>query len=399
MSMKKVASQRALISGVSLIFLLFFVSVSSFAWELDEIRTAIKERKARWRAGETSISNLPPEQRRLRVRLIKPKDRDGESLLLASPPISGLPTSFDWRNYNTQNYVTSVRDQGNCGSCWAFATAGALESYTLIKDNSPGLSLNLAEQILVSCSGAGSCSGGYIDRASSFIRDAGLPQESCYPYTVTNGSCGNACPNWQSNSDWIGSWSYVATTSPALDAIKNALYTHGPLVTTMDVYTDFFSYRSGIYSYTWGNYEGGHAVLIVGFDDTDQHFIVKNSWGNGWGEGGFFNIAYTQISYPVEFGYWTIAYHQEVVCTYSISPTSQSFPAAGGTGTIKVTAGTNCTWTAVSNAAWITINSGATGIGKGSVQYNVAPNKTRSTRKGTITVAGKKVTVTQNRNR
>jgi hypothetical protein len=169
----------------------------------------------------------------------------------------------------------------------------------------------------------------------------------------------------------------------------------------MDVYTDFFSYKNGIYSYSSGNLEGGHAILIVGYSGSPEsdngYFIVKNSWGADWGESGFFNIAYSQIDInqsPVKFGYYTIAY-QEVACTYSISPTSQSFAAAGGTGTIDVTSDANCPWNAVSNASWITITSGKNGTGNGSVSYMVLQNTKKTARKGTMTVAGKVFTVTQ----
>ena len=292
------------------------------------------------------------------------------------------------------NYVTPVRDQGNCGSCWAFATTGALESYTLIQNNLYDPDINLSEQVLVSCGGAGSCNGGYVGSASNFIRDTGLPIESCYPYTATNGSCANACINWQLNSNRIDSWSYVATYSPTVDAIKNALYIHGPLVTTMDVYTDFFYYSSGIYSHTGGNYEGGHAVLIIGYNDVDQFFIAKNSWGPGWGEGGFFNIAYAQLSYPVEFGYYTIAY-QETTCTYSISPTSQSFGSNGGTGSVSVITPNGCRWTATSNVNWVTITSGSSGTGNGTVVFSLVANANTSSRSGTLTIAGQTFTVTQ----
>jgi hypothetical protein len=394
MAIKKTISQKAMMSGLVMIFLLLFVSAFSFASELDEIRAAIKGKNAKWIAGETSVSKLPPEHRKLRLGLIKPEVPVAERLGSVGLPTLELPQSLDWR-HNPNNYVTPIRDQGNCGSCWAFATTGALESNTLINDDSRGLDLDLAEQILVSCSHAGNCGGGYIDRASDFIRDTGLPEESCYPYTANNGNCRRACKGWRSSTDRIDSWSYVATTSPTVDDIKNALYTYGPLVTTMDVYTDFFHYNDGIYSYTSGSYEGGHAILIIGYNDTDQYFIAKNSWGIGWGEGGFFNIAYSQISYPVEFGYWTIAYHQEASCTYSIFPANQSFPAAGGSETINVTADTNCSWTAVSNASWITITSGSSGTGNGSVEYSVAPSRKKKTRTGTITVAGHLFTVKQ----
>jgi C1A family cysteine protease len=106
-----------------------------------------------------------------------------------------------------------------------------------------------------------------------------------------------------------------------VNAIKNALNTHGPLVTTMDVYDDFFAYDGGVYSYASGPYAGGHAILIVGYDDPGEYFIVKNSWGIGWGEAGFFRIAYSEIDSPVYFGEWTIAYYKPAAtCSYAISP-------------------------------------------------------------------------------
>jgi len=384
------------ITGLVVFFFVLFVSTFSFASELDAIRAAIKEKHAKWIAGETTVSGLPQELRELRVRLNKPQSPNSENLILDGPPVLGLPTSLDWRSYNSLNYVTQVRDQGQCGSCWAFATTAALESYMLWKNNSPGVDDNFAEQVLVSCGGAGSCNGGYIDQASNFIRDTGLPDESCYLYTATDGSCGNACVNWQSNAYKTAAWSYVATTSPTVDAIKDALYNYGPLVTTMDVYTDFFSYKSGVYTHVSGTLAGGHAVLIVGYDDIGQYFIVKNSWGIGWGEGGFFNIAYSQINPTVQFGYWTIAYLQEAPCTYSISPTSKSVAVEGGSGSIAVSAGTNCSWTAESNASWVKIMSGSPGTGNGTVNYSVDPNTGSSSRTGSIAIAGKTFTITQN---
>jgi hypothetical protein len=393
MAAKKIL-RKTLMSSLVMIFLLFFVGFS-FASELDDVRAAIKQKGAKWIAGETSVSKLPPEQRKLRLGLAKHEITGTERLVSPEPPLSGLPTSLDWRS-NSGNYVTPVRDQENCGSCWAFATTAALESNILIRNNQPDLKLDLSEQILVSCSRAGNCGGGYIDRASNFIRDTGLPGELCYPYTATNGNCRRACNDWQLEADGIDSWGYVDNS---VVAIRNALY-FGPLVTTMDVYSDFFYYKDGIYKHSEGTYQGGHAVLIIGYDDLNQYFIVKNSWGRDWGEQGFFNIAYSELNSVVEFGYWTIAYRgaqpAPPSCTYSISaPSSASFPATGDTGTIDVTTDTNCSWTAVSNASWIIITSGSTGTGIGLVEYNVARNNGKKARTGTITVAGWEFTVTQ----
>ncbi len=305
--------QSWLLGLISLSILFVFTSFTYASQaELDEINYAIHSKGAHWLAGETPVSKLTPEERKMRLGAIKPVISPSEvsgvtSGTSTSTFTATTPATLDWRNYNGYNYVTPVRDQGNCGSCWAFATAAALESNVLIVN---GISaLNLAEQILVSCSGAGDCNGGYIDRASNFIRDTGLPPESYYLYTATNGQCSSAATGWQNATSEITSWHWATTTSPTVDAIKNDLNTYGPLVTTMDVYYDFFYYSGGIYQYTSGNYQGGHAILIVGYDDTGQYFIVKNSWGSGWGESGYFRIAYSELTSDVHFGDYTMGYY------------------------------------------------------------------------------------------
>ena len=98
------------------------------------------------------------------------------------------------------------------------------------------------------------------------------------------------------------------TPSVRVQDIKNALYTYGPVVASFYVYNDFYSYRSGVYSYASGSYVGAHAVLIVGYDDVRQAFIVKNSWGTGWGEAGYFMIAYSEVGGTSNFAYSAIAY-------------------------------------------------------------------------------------------
>lgn len=401
-------------TGVALALAILFFGMPAWADELADIQAAIKARGGRWQAGENPISRLPKEKRRALVGLIKKHEPDGEELLTAvQEPLTGLPLALDWRN-NNGNWVTPVRNQGNCGSCWAFATAGALESYQLRLQNTPGVNLDLSEQVLVSCSGAGSCAGGYIGSASNYIRDTGLPLESCYPYTATNGSCSNACSTVFTSTYDIDAWAYVCTYSPTVEALKNALYTYGPLVTTMDVYSDFYYYKSGVYHYTSGTYQGGHAILLVGYDDLQQAFLAKNSWGTGWGMSGYFWIGYDQLApnsatpKGCEFGYYTIAYQAASPsppppsCTYSVSPTSFSISRTGGTGykiTVSASAASGCSsWKPTTSASWITITS-PTGYvtGSGTVLFNVSPNLTRRTRNATISVAGVNVKVSQSR--
>lgn len=418
--MKKVILRNMLIP-LSIIISLLVLNVGfSYAKELDDIRAAIKSKGARWHAEETSISRLSVLERKMRVGLVKPTSAVQEpSQTTASSYVLAAPSgTFDWRSNGGTNYVTSVRNQGNCGSCWAFATTAALESYTLIH-GTYSQDKNLAEQILVSCSGAGSCNGGYINKASDYIRGTGLPAESYDPYTATNGTC-PANSSWMTSADKILAWKWVATTSPDVATLKNALFTYGPLVTTMNVYSDFYSYKSGVYSYTSGTLQGGHGVLLVGYADDATisgggYFIVKNSWGTGWGEpggsdsGGYFRIAYSQLTSVVQFGDYTIVYDASAptptACTYSISPTSKSFTSNGGTGRFSVTAGSSCGWTAQSTAPWISITSASNGTGSKTVTYSVSANATTKSRTGSITIkdgsgnVAKTFSVTQQRKR
>ncbi len=307
----KDAGPRKVIAAAALFVLFVFSSVClADQQELEQIRRAIQARGAQWTAGETSVSQLPPEERKSRLGLIKPTGASAEqaevSFAVSAPVTASAPSgTFDWRDYNGVNYVTEVKDQRSCGSCWAFAVTAALESQVILGG---GAGKDLAEQILVSCSGAGTCDGGGVSGASNYIKMTGLPLESCFPYTSADTPCENACQHWQDSTDGVIDWHWVATTAPTIDNIKDALYTYGPLVTTFDVYTDFDYYRNGIYRYSYGSYRGSHAVTIVGYDDDNQCFIVKNSWGKGWGEDGFFRIDYNQLSGPVWFGNWTIAY-------------------------------------------------------------------------------------------
>jgi C1A family cysteine protease len=121
----------------------------SFAAPLTEIRAAIHARGHKWIAGETSVSRLSAHEKKLRLGLVKAPGTGGEQVLSFQQPLTGLPAGLDWRS-NGGNYVTPVRDQGSCGSCWAFATTAALESYILIQNNTPGINDDRAEEILLS---------------------------------------------------------------------------------------------------------------------------------------------------------------------------------------------------------------------------------------------------------
>ena len=194
-----------------------------------------------------------------------------------------LPTHFDWRD---QGIVTPVRDQGACGSCWAFATVGVMES-SLGKSSIPNQ--DLSEQFLVSCNQSGwSCNGGGIahmyhyDTLGSNQTTIGAVYETDKPYIASNGTC---------TSDYykpyrLNGWGYVSGGSgiPTVDQIKNAIYTYGPVATFVCA-DNWSSYTGGIFSTNCTNID--HAVVLVGWDDPGQYWILRNSWGTFWGIGGY----------------------------------------------------------------------------------------------------------------
>jgi hypothetical protein len=397
---RETTSRNIFVSGFAAVLFLIAFCSASFAADLQNVKSAIAARQAGWVAGETSFSRLSAEEKQRRVGLIRPVATGTERVLplvkAGGMFVSTAPASLDWRS-NNGNFVTPIRDQGSCGSCWAFAATAAAEAATLIANNTPGVNLNLSEQVLVSCGDAGGCNGGYPNEAASFIRDTGLPVESCYPYVAQDGTCSTACQNWQNSTTRIQSWNWVSTTSVTVEALKNALYTYGPLSTTMDVYSDFDYYQSGVYTHTTGTLRGGHAVLLVGYSDAGQYFIVKNSWGTGWGDAGYFKIAYSEISSVVEFGYWTIAFVgiSAPSCTYSISPGSASFTSSGGLGSLSVTTTGGCSWSTAISDTWLSITAGSSGTGSGVIDYSVSENASKCTRRGLVTVASSVFTATQ----
>jgi C1A family cysteine protease len=161
------------------LFMLGALGASSFAQELPstaQVQKAIKDKGANWIAGETNVSAQPENWKYLVGLNFKPITGKPAPLDITKT----LPRVLDWRN-NGGNFVTAPRNQKQCGSCWAFAMTGALEAYVLRQQNTPDQDLNLSEQVMISCSGIGSCQGGTID--PSYLQSTGLPLESVYPYT------------------------------------------------------------------------------------------------------------------------------------------------------------------------------------------------------------------------
>jgi hypothetical protein len=296
-----------------------------FPADIAEINRAIQERGLNWVAGDTPLSRLTFEEMRRMTGALEEPDNG-----MAADPSFYIPVplaaSLDWTN-NGGNFVTPVRNQGGCGSCWSFATTAALEAKALITFNTPNRNLDLSEQILLSCTdslkpsgdpGTNTCGGGYASSAADVLKNYGTALETCYPYIGANGSCGSACSNWQDDTYKIDGWSYVVNgVSASASAIKTALQS-GPVVAWMRVYQDLYSYVSGVYARTSTSYVGNHFILIVGYDDAKGGFKIKNSWGTSWGQSGFGWVSYDELNpggspnSHTQFGRWVYAFGSTV---------------------------------------------------------------------------------------
>jgi C1A family cysteine protease len=253
---------------------------------LEEIRRAIKEKGAKWEAGETWVSRLSPDERK---KLLGDLPREYAPMEIGEP-LSGvpLPDSFDWRNNNGVNWTTSVKDQSSCGNCWAYASCGIVESKVKLTLNEPDLNIDLSELYLTSCTGRG-CESGW-DRSSSiqFIKTRGVPDQGCFPGYLPPQPCSDTCNDKFLRSIFIENWyrdGFGIVEPPDVEVIKDRIFNYGPVSVHFEVFEDFYSYHSGVYEHVWGKSEGWHAVVFVGWNDLDSCWIVKNSWGTGWGGG------------------------------------------------------------------------------------------------------------------
>ena len=222
-----------------------------------------------------------------------------------------VPSSWDWRQTGK---VTSVRNQGACGSCYSFAALGNIEAKMLIDS---ATTYDFSENNAKECNwyetsgtgGGNSCDGGNYDLLANLFSKKGTVLESCDPYQASDVTCKSTCPYQKTLLDWR----IISTNAvPDANVLKQYIQTYGP------VYTSLYAGDGDAWDAEFGNYDGtytlyhagtespNHAVLIVGWDDSLTHsgsgtggWIVKNSWGTSWGG---------TCSYGSERGYFTIAY-------------------------------------------------------------------------------------------
>ena len=199
-----------------------------------------------------------------------------------------IPNTVDWR---TSGAVTPIKNQGQCGSCWAFSATGALEGQVFRKK---GKLTPLSEQNLVDCSdshGNDGCNGGWMNSAFQYVIDnKGIETSVSYPYTAKDGTC-------QFNETNVGATCGAFVDLPVGNELllQQAVATIGPISVAIDASRlSFQLYKSGVYSEpACSSTDLDHAVLVIGYGTQAgrAYWLVKNSWGTGWGENGYIKIA------------------------------------------------------------------------------------------------------------
>jgi C1A family cysteine protease len=270
---------------------------------LSKLRQNIEKEKLNFRVGYNSaLKYTIPELCGLHE--IKAHDwwkKAGEKNLLKLKPVMlkvsslsvGLPAKWDWRD---QDGVTPVKDQGGCGSCWAFGTMGAVESMLRIKSDT---TVDLSEQYLLSCNTLSyGCDGGWW--AFDMLMDPGAVLETSFPYVAAK----VACAGPYAYPFKVTGWAYVDGQDklPSKDKIKQAIRDYGPVAAAVYVGEAFQSYTGGVFDKDELPSQGfldcsestdiNHAIMLVGWDDSKSAWILRNSWGDGWGENGYMSIKY-----------------------------------------------------------------------------------------------------------
>jgi cathepsin L len=257
----------------------FFARYNTFKSWVDFIE-AHNAANATWRAGLNQFSDMTPAE--FQATMLSGLDTEPMDLITlpeSEVPMDDQPNDINWI---TQGAVTPVKNQGQCGSCWAFSAIGMVEGWSKVTG---GTLYNLAEQQLVDCAGSygnQGCNGGWHDKAVDYLAaSGGSCLQTDYPYTARTQTCKKTCtPKVKPNKSAMGT-----TEQQLMSNLQN-----WPVGVAVDASGGFQSYHSGVFNGPCGQ-NLNHAILAVGYVSSPGYWIVKNSWGTSWGASGYINMA------------------------------------------------------------------------------------------------------------
>jgi len=287
----------------------------------------------------------------------------GTALGVTAVTAGTLPSSFDWR---TSSSLPPIRNQGSCGSCWAFATVGALECAIKLKD---GVAADLSEQWLISGNAEGwGCGGGWFAHdyhlrgaaAHDPYGDNGAVPESAFPYVAADVTCNGPYPH----SYWLDNWAYIGSGAgvPTVDQIKSAIVNYGPVSVGVYVNSAFQAYGGGVFNVN-DDKTINHAVVLVGWDDsqgTSGVWLLRNSWSTGWGEGGYMRIEYgcCRVGYAANYVDYRSASGMQVNPSTGLSaagPRGGPYAPPAITYTLHNSAVHAINWASTYQQAWVSV--------------------------------------------
>jgi len=253
-----------------------FAKYNTFKYWVDFVRNHNSANHT-WEAGINEFSDLMPEEF-ASIYLMK----DMKLPNIQSTPVEMLGAPADDLDWRTRGAVNPVKNQGSCGSCWAFSTTGTVEGWTFVNNK---VLPNLAEQQLVDCSKNGQtifgCQGGWPWAAGQWVqKNNGLCKQGDYQYTARDGSCKTTCTAVKESA--ITGVVQQKGEDQLLVGVNKV-----PVSICLDAMGGFQSYKSGIFDGPCGT-QMNHAVLAVGY--TNDYWIVKNSWGASWGNQGYIHM-------------------------------------------------------------------------------------------------------------
>jgi cathepsin B len=285
---------------------------------IDEINSA----QSTWKAGPSKFMAMS-KQAVKRLMGVRPEYFEQIKLVPAieHEVPAALPDTFDareqWPNCAS---IKEIRDQGSCGSCWAFGAVEAMTDRICIASKGAQNFHISADDLTACCDSCGfGCDGGFPQAAWAYFKTTGLvtggnynSKQGCEPYTIkacdhhVNGTlppcgaeeatptCTKKCidgyPTPFAQDKHHGDSVYAVR--PEEKQIETEIFTNGPVEAAFTVYADFLAYKSGVYKHTSGGVLGGHAVKILGWgvEDSTPYWLVANSWNEDWGDKGYFKI-------------------------------------------------------------------------------------------------------------
>ena len=290
---------------------------------LAKVQAGIKTSGHSWKAGKNGLFGLSDHEARMRggntLSDEELDEREAKAKANLSHHKPSPYSSIDWRNVEGNNYIDPVRDQGKCCSCVAFGTLAATAARARIKKVLPVNASNgdqfspfstaqffycVAERLGSSCE-----SGWEIRQALKCLHLMGAYPESCFKYTPGDQAC-------KSSSTCEGKETKISGSSSSHHVMhmKKHLRTDGPLITSMSLYEDLHTYVDGVYLHSKvGKRIGGHCVAVIGYNDNIDYmsggkaakgaWLIKNSWGEKWGLGGYGWIGYGECGIDSEMWY------------------------------------------------------------------------------------------------